>query len=265
MKNRKTFEEEMYSQTELPGDLISRTDINFISHRYFKALTLAQNKDVLEIGAGSVIGKREMAAASKTYTAIDITKENIDSCLPLGNEIGIDFIHGDAHNTSFENGSFDLIIALAMIYYLDIERFLNEAKRILRPNGKLFFCTSNKNVHGFVPSPYITNYYSVPELDSVLNAHGFEAKFQGSFNQDDSIVQRFFIFSKNLVKNILLILGFDNVWRKIRDGLRGEKIRIPVALADFPEQDTQTLDLDRTLADRTHKIIYCESILKESQ
>ena len=32
--------------------------------------------------------------------------------------------------------------------------------------------------------------------------------------------------NKNLVKNILLVLGFDNVWRKIRDGLRGEKIRI---------------------------------------
>jgi ubiquinone/menaquinone biosynthesis C-methylase UbiE len=71
----------------------------------------------------------------------------------------------DAHNLPFDDKSFDVVILYEAIYYLEHpERFIEEARRVLRENGTLLICTANKDWSGFNPSPYTYKYFSAPEL-----------------------------------------------------------------------------------------------------
>lgn len=264
-KRQEKFEAQMHDQTELPGELIHLEDLHFISHRYNRSLELVSNKDVLEIGAGSTIAKKEISQLSKSYIGLDIAQQNIDRCLSLEDKYNVSFVKGDAHNTKFDNDSFDLIIALAMIYYLDLDHFLKEASRILRPNGILFFCTSNKCVQGFVSSPYIKSYYTIPELNHALKNYGFKAKFEGAFKQKKLIRQTILIFLRNILKFCLNLIGLDRYWLIIRDKLKGEKVLIPEELSDFPNYESPLSPINPESEDRIHRIIYCVSQLKDSK
>ena len=64
----------MYEYTEWPGDLIPYDDLHFISHRYNKVLGLCDSKDILEIGAGSSIAKKEMVNLSKVIQVLIFLK-----------------------------------------------------------------------------------------------------------------------------------------------------------------------------------------------
>jgi len=49
----------------------------------------------------------------------------------------------------FNDSEFQIINALSIIYYLDVDKFFKEVSRILSLDGTLFFCTSNKGVSDF--------------------------------------------------------------------------------------------------------------------
>ena len=56
MLSKELFEEVMYDQTEWPGESIPLEDVHLIAHRYNRALKFCEDKDVLEVGGGSIIG-----------------------------------------------------------------------------------------------------------------------------------------------------------------------------------------------------------------
>ena len=62
-----SFKSVMYEYTEWPGDLIPYDDLHFISHRYNKVLGLCDSKDILEIGAGRLLQKRNGQFIKKLY------------------------------------------------------------------------------------------------------------------------------------------------------------------------------------------------------
>ena len=70
--------------------------------------------------------------------ALEYSKENIR--LLKKQDIKYASIYeGDAQNMPFEDQNLSLIIALAMIYYLSINKFLEECSRVLKDRGILFF------------------------------------------------------------------------------------------------------------------------------
>lgn len=173
------FSYHMHDQTERPGQLFCQDTHNIIKHRYEIAANLARNNRVLEVGAGHGIACRLLKKKAKHYIAGEYSDENIS--MLSARQIGSPVIQFDAHQLPFVKDSFDLIVTLAMIYYLDLNKFLSEARSVLKKGGKLFFCTSNKDVPGFVPSPYTTQYYSVPDLHRLLKQNGFSCEFYGVF------------------------------------------------------------------------------------
>ena len=79
-----------------------------------------------------------MVNLSKSYTGIDISEKNISRLLKECEGLNLSLYVDNAESMQFEDNSFDLVIALAMVYYLDVEKFLSEVKRVLRPGGILF-------------------------------------------------------------------------------------------------------------------------------
>ena len=84
----------------------------------------------------------------QSLSALEYGKENIR--LLKKQDIKYASIYeGDAQNMPFEDQKFELI-SLAMIYYLSINKFLEECSRVLKDRGILFFVQAIKMFLDFV-------------------------------------------------------------------------------------------------------------------
>ena len=251
----------LHDQTERPGQKLPLDAHGIIKKRYQLAHKLSEDKNVLEVGAGHGIAINLLSKSARNYVAGEFSDENI-KIIKKRNIANIKVVQMDAHHIPFRAESFDLIIAMAMIYYLDMDLFIREAKRTLRPGGSLFFCTSNKDVAGFVPAPYTTNYYSVPELNSVLEKHGFKNKFYGGFVSPGRIglYRKSRAYIRDMAKCFLFKLPWGGrYWEIMRNRYLGGSKELPWDVEEIKAEDTGLDALDMNIANSTHRIIYCEA------
>jgi SAM-dependent methyltransferase len=81
----------------------------------------------------------------------------------------------------FETGSVGLVTSFAVVEHLDDRRlssFLQEVRRVLRPEGVLVGATPNRLLHEKV-SPFHIREFSAEEIREVACVHGFEVKVYG--------------------------------------------------------------------------------------
>jgi len=148
--------------------------------RYKMAGDLAEGKSVLEVGCGSGMGLAYLATRAARVVGGDPTPALLDEArqhLP-----GTELVQLSADRLPFEDASFDVVLMLEMIYYVeDLDRALAEARRVLKPGGRLFVCEPNRDRPDFNPSPYSVRYPSAAELKGLLERHGFHAHVYGGF------------------------------------------------------------------------------------
>lgn len=118
---------------------------------FFNQLNLPDNISILELGCG------DASLWKKNYDKIldnwDITLTDFSSGMledakkNLGREKSrFKFKIVDAQNVTFEDCSFDVVIANNMLYHVnDIERVFYEIKRVLKDDGCFFASTTGKN------------------------------------------------------------------------------------------------------------------------
>ena len=196
----------LFSETEKIGESYNLDTHKIIADRYHYAAELSRGLDALEVGCGSGIGLEYLSNSAKSLSALEYSKENIR--LLKKQDIKYASIYeGDAQNMPFEDQKFELIIALAMIYYLSINKFLEECSRVLKDRGILFFCTSNKDVPGFCAAPYTTKYHSIPELNNILKNYGYDVEFFGTFPKSRNFlfVSTIRAWIKDILKNIFFL------------------------------------------------------------
>jgi SAM-dependent methyltransferase len=169
----------------------------------------------------------------------------------------------------FNDSDFQIINALAMIYYLDMEIFLKEARRVLNIDGTLFFCTSNKDVPGFVKPPFTTTYYSIPELNNLLLQNGFETEFYGSFTKYEQSegLAKFKVFVKNITKAIINIFPYgEKLWVSMRNRHLGGLKKLPENINDIELDEAWNNDfhvLENDISNTQYRVIYCIAKLKK--
>ncbi len=132
MKQFDRTEQDKFWATQKPpykGDLVSEVTVS-LAKRYI-------GKNVIDIGAGSgalVKSFRRKYKDKKNILGVDIS--------PKSEEIQ----KGDCTNLQFEDSSFDTCFATDLIEHLsdnDLDKFLNEANRILKKSGYGIFNTIN--------------------------------------------------------------------------------------------------------------------------
>ena len=64
--------------------------------------------------------------------ATDISEKQINNAKKISN---ITYKIELAESTSFENNKFDLITAAQSLHWFDLEKYFNEVKKTLKPNG----------------------------------------------------------------------------------------------------------------------------------
>ena len=107
----------------------------------FDVLNEDKSKTILDIGAGT--GKYSCYFDQKEYkvTAVELVPHNIDVFKSKNSNVQIH--QGNAVNLSmFEDNSFDVTLLFGPMYHLlkkeDKLKALSEAKRVTKPNGRIF-------------------------------------------------------------------------------------------------------------------------------
>ena len=132
------------------GNIEFITALNYIN-KYIK-----KGYKVLDIGAGT--GKYSIYLYNEGYdvTALELVKHNLR--VLEKNEPNIKALQGNALDIKLPDNSFDIVLLFGPMYHLisfeDKLKAINEAKRVLKPNGLLFisYCMNEYAVitHGFI-------------------------------------------------------------------------------------------------------------------
>jgi len=169
--------------TEQPGQMASRIQLEMLDARYAWAADQARGKDVLEAACGAGMGLPVVANAARSVRAGDVDAQILRAaCAACHGRSNIALRTFRAQELPYPGESFDLVLLFEAIYYLpDVPRFLDEARRVLRPGGTLLIVTANPEWAGFNPSPFKTRYWSATELLAILQEAGFAARIEGAF------------------------------------------------------------------------------------
>lgn len=101
-------------------------------------------KDVLIYGCGEGnVALSLLAEGAVSVKGFDISQAEIaraqTAALKHGYVDRVEFRTADAHHTPYPDGSFDLIVGIAILHHLDLDVALAEIRRLLRPGGRAVF------------------------------------------------------------------------------------------------------------------------------
>lgn len=98
--------------------------------------------DALEVGCGRGGGSSYIARylKPKSTVGVDLCDRAIKFCRNRYSAEGLSFSHGDALDLSFEDSSFDVLVNVeSSHHYADMDLFLREVYRVLKPGGYFLF------------------------------------------------------------------------------------------------------------------------------
>ena len=121
------------------------SSVEFLTTVRYIEKYLTPSAKILDIGAGA--GAYSIYFARKGYevSSVELSEKNIKAFRKkLKKEDSIDLVQGNALDLSrYKDGSFDIVLLFGPLYHLekkkDKQKAIEEAKRVCKPGGKLFF------------------------------------------------------------------------------------------------------------------------------
>ena len=110
--------------------------------RLLTALGQVDGKHICEIGCGSGSLTRELATRGARISAVDISAEALRRTQEKNKEFTpqqVDVRQMDACNLLYDDQSFDLVVGMAILHHIDINKGAREVSRVLKPGGKAVF------------------------------------------------------------------------------------------------------------------------------
>jgi len=150
----------------------------FLEHvtRYLFAAPLVRGKRVLDAGCGCGYGAYHLArAGAASVLGIDVSEEAVAHCRDRYGAENIAFERRDVLRTGLEDASFDRIVSFEVFEHVEgPDRFLDEMKRLLRPDGVLILSTPNARTYEAGgedgDNPYHVKEYTPEEMKDLLES-----------------------------------------------------------------------------------------------
>lgn len=182
----------------------NRQEEFYLEHisRYLFASQFVRDKVVLDIACGSGYGTDLLLmAGAKRIFGIDISKEAVDYCREKYKNKNIEFMAGSVTNIPMEDNSVDVLVSFETIEHVNEEdqiKFLEETKRILKPEGLFVVSTPNPLIYP-KGNPFHLKELSLDEFKNVLGNYFFDTKI---FYQDD-VNSSYILSEDNVEKEVL--------------------------------------------------------------
>jgi SAM-dependent methyltransferase len=125
-------------------------------HRYSYARELCRGKDVVDVACGEGYGSALLAQVASSVFGIDSAEDVIEHARRAYSSDNLRFSCGDARRMKVETGSMDVVVSFETLEHLvEQEAFLEEVRRVLRPNGLLIISTPDRdNYTNPAPNPF---------------------------------------------------------------------------------------------------------------
>lgn len=160
------------------GEYLTRKERGFID-LFLKDNSISSCLDVA-CGSGRFsipISKKGIKVISLDYDIVPLIKLKAND----GSSKSIQICRGDANKLPFKNSSFDCIVSIETVDYIDAINFLRQCKEILRKNGFLIFSLSNnssykKYLHRALSKHRTFYRYSFRDIKLCLQKEGFKVE-----------------------------------------------------------------------------------------
>ncbi len=247
--------------TELPGSPISGEQLFRMYNRYSWTANLSKGYDVLEVACGAGQGVGLVARQAKSIIAGDFSEVILERARAHYGERFV-FKQFDAQKMPFNEQRFDILVLHEALYYIpDVDRFMSEARRVLRAGGRVLLTNSNKDLFDFNPSPYSTVYHGVVELKALFAKHDFTVEFFGSQPlKDASLVQKVTRPAKKFAVKFGLMPKTMRGKQLLKRIIFGKPILMPAEIMPNMSSEETLTPLPAEKACTTHKIIYCVAV-----
>lgn len=252
--------------TETPDTNAPREQLERMYSRYRFALGFCEGKEVLEAGCGAGQGLGYLAGKAKRVFGADIDRINLafaEKCCKGTANVRVEYCN--AENLPFQDKSFDVVILYEAIYYLsNPEKFIKEARRVLRDGGTLIICTVNKEWADFNPSPFSNRYFSVKELNSLIGHEFGKVDFYGNFS---TYAKGFKDIVVSLIKRTAVSLHLMPSTMKGKQLLKrlffGKLYPLPSVIKEGMCDYVAPVPIPSDLPNKEHKVIFAVATKKE--
>lgn len=134
--------------------------------RWIAAQLPTEKKTILSIGCGTGILENHLKKSRHEVVGLDASAR----MLARARERGLkSVVQGDSHSLPFAVDSFDIVMFVESVGYLDMPTAFSEARRVLRRHGRMLITTYTDNVE--VHAAY--RKFRLSEIMSSLTAAGF--------------------------------------------------------------------------------------------
>ncbi len=143
-ENRAVFQEIRFPRHNVTDKAIPLGDLASF-HYEIACRHLTRGMNVLDVACGTGYGSCMMADVTASVVGADLAEEVIkanasDSALPEN----LSFVSENVERLSFNDQSFDAVVSMETIDYVDEELYLQEIKRVLKPGG-VFILSTQQN------------------------------------------------------------------------------------------------------------------------
>ena len=140
-------------------------EINPLRLNFIKSSVSLKGKKVLDVGCGGGILSESLASSGADVTGIDQGDKVIQIAKLHAKESGVKIKYKHINIEDFYKNTderFDVITCLEMLEHVpDPNSIINTCSKLLKPGGKIFFSTINKNLKAFlfaiIGAEYILN------------------------------------------------------------------------------------------------------------
>ncbi|QWG14884.1 class I SAM-dependent methyltransferase [Bradyrhizobium sediminis] len=257
-----TATEHFLKVTELPGEEVSQEQLERLCHRYYWAAEYVRGRDVLEVACGAGPGLRYLAGRARSLKAGDFSPEVLARAQRhIGADVELRVF--DAQDIPYPDASVDTVIIFEALYYVpSAEKFIAEAKRVLRPGGVLLISNANKDLYDFNPSPHSTVYHGVVELRQLLEQAGFKPAFFGYLKVDQvSLRQRILRPIKKIAVDLNLMPKTMAGKKLLKRLVFGQMVPMPDTVTEGLVSYAPPEPIEASAPDHIHKVFYCAARL----
>jgi SAM-dependent methyltransferase len=251
------------SVTEIAGIDASEEEIQRLCNRYYWAGKYCHSRSVLEISCGTAQGAGYLFEIAEPFWAGDYSWGNL---IIARQHYGkrMTFIQFDAQLLPFADRSFDVVLLLESIYFIQsASKAVSECARILRKGGKLLITMPNRDMYDFSASKFAFDYYNMQELDSLLLSFGFSSEFFGDTPIGKlSWLQRVLRPIKAIAVKTHLVPQTRRGKKLLRRLVFGPLRLMPKEINQNTRPQILPTSIQKGTVDRIHKVIYCAATLQ---
>ena len=104
---------------------------------------LRPGMSALELGCGVGLFTAELAQTGAAITAIDISPDLLEIAKTERSASNVNYEVQNAYAMNYAGSTFDTVVGSSVLHHLELEPALREIRRVLKPDGTIFFTEPN--------------------------------------------------------------------------------------------------------------------------